>query len=202
MSLEKYPKTIRLRNKKDVILRPMTKGDGDALLQFFKELPEDDRLFLREDVTEPGVIKKWVENIDYDHILPILAFDGERCIGDATLHVERYGWWRHLGEIRLALARDFQRFGLGAAMAKEIYAAAQTRDIHKLMAEVLDSQTGAIRALEHLGFVTEALLKNHATDLKGNKHNLLIMTSDVDELWRRIEDAMLMADVRGSLHSH
>ncbi len=202
MSLKKYPITVKLRNDKEIILRPMTKDDGDALYEFFKSLPENSRLFLREDVIKRGVIDKWCENINYDRILPILAFDGDRCVGDATLHVEEYGWWRHLGEVRLVVADTCQRVGLGAAMAKELYAAAQTRDIHKLKAEVLDSQTGAIRALEHLGFITEALLKNHVTDLKGKKHNLLIMTSDVDELWRRVEDMMIMGDVRGGLHGH
>ena len=41
---------------------------------------------------------------------------------------------------------------------------------------------------------------DHVTDLNGAKHNLLILTSDVQELWRRFEDVILDLEVR-ALHA-
>ncbi|MFC1610260.1 GNAT family N-acetyltransferase [Myxococcota bacterium] len=198
--MSEYPKKVRLRDQTEITLRPMNEKDGDRLHSFFTSLPGEDRLYLRDDVTDRTVIDRWVKNIDYDHILPIIALDADKVVGDATLHVRRHGWWRHLGEIRLVVARDFQKKGLGATLARELYLHAHERHLHKLVASAMDTQIGAVRALEKLGFVTEALLKNHVSDLDGVKHNLLILSSDVEELWRRFEDVILDLEVR-ALHA-
>ena len=51
-----YPKTFRLKDGSTVDLRLMTKDDLKGLLAFFKELPEEDRMFLKEDVTQPQLV--------------------------------------------------------------------------------------------------------------------------------------------------
>ncbi|MGA1872519.1 MAG: hypothetical protein ACMUHY_02510, partial [Thermoplasmatota archaeon] len=42
-------------------------------------------------------------------------------IGDATLHRAKFGWFRHVGEIRLVTHPDYRRKGLGLLLAKEIF---------------------------------------------------------------------------------
>jgi hypothetical protein len=55
----------------------------------------------------------------------------------------------------------------------------------------MDTQTSAINAMKALGFVREAVLKEHVTDLHGRPHDLVIMTNYVSELWRKMEDLIL-----------
>lgn len=197
-----YPKTVRLRDGSDVVLRPMTKDDGDLLFEFFSALPDEDRQFLRNDVSKRSTIDAWVNNIQPDQIWPIVALHEKKIVADGTLHVEQYGWWRHLGEIRMVVAKSMQRKGLGMAVARGLYQQAQKRHLHKLMVSVLQSQTGAVRAFERLGFITEALLRNHVTDHRGNKHDLRIMTSDLEDLWQKVEDMMQDAAVRASVQAY
>ena len=46
-----YPQTVILPNDMEVELWPMTPDDAPALLEFYRALPQEDLLYLREDVT-------------------------------------------------------------------------------------------------------------------------------------------------------
>ena len=45
-------KATRLKDGTDVLLRSMTKDDLERSLAFFQGLPEEDRTYLRRDVTK------------------------------------------------------------------------------------------------------------------------------------------------------
>lgn len=186
--LENYPKEAVLKDGKKIILRPMVKEDEQKLLAFFSRLPEKDRLFLRDNVTDPRVIKYWVDNLDYEHVLPILAEIGDRIIGDATLHRRTTDQPQKIGEIRIVTDKGFRRLGLGKLLAKEIYFLALRMQMNQLVAEIVEDQQPVIETFRKLGFRHETTLKDRAIDLHGKKHNLVVMTEDVDALWKTIED--------------
>lgn len=125
--MQRYPKQFKLKDKIVVTLRPMVRQDETKLLKFFRCLPDEDRLFLKEDVTKPEVIHRWVEELDYDRVLPILAEIGDEIVGDATLHTYQHGWLRHVGEIRCVVAREYQRKGIGVLLIRELLDHAQQR---------------------------------------------------------------------------
>jgi hypothetical protein len=81
-----YPKKVALEDGSEVIIRPLRKDDESALAAFFRDLPLKDRACLKEDVSDPLVIESWIDHLDYDTILPIIATDNDRIVGDATLH--------------------------------------------------------------------------------------------------------------------
>lgn len=60
-----YPKKLTLRDGRDVVIKPMLPGDREALLAFFRQIPGDDRYYLKEDVTSPEVIERWAAALDY-----------------------------------------------------------------------------------------------------------------------------------------
>ncbi len=192
--MEAYPKIIRLKDGSKVTLRPMVKSDVPKLLAFFRKLPEEDRLFLKEDVTDEKVIQRWADELDYDRVFPILAEVGDEIIADATLHPFERGWSRHVGEVRCVVAKEYQRKGLGTILIREMFHRALQRGLHKLQASMPDKQVGAMKAFQAIGFKKEAVLKEHAVDIKGNKHDLVIMTNSVAELWRKISDQLMDSD--------
>lgn len=194
-----YPKACRIKDGSSVDLRLMTRDDLSRLWTFFKELPEEDRMFLKEDVTQE-VIGSWINRLDYDSVLPVLAVVGDRVVGDATLHMQSHGWMRHIGEIRMVVAKDYQRKGIGTLLARELFYNAIRRGLTKIEACAMENQMGAIRSLERLGFVREAVLSDYVLDLKGNKHNLVILTHNADELWKKMEDFILDSDMSMDLH--
>ena len=188
MLLVKYPKNIKLKNGEEVMLRPMEKGDGESLFEFFKKLPEADRRFLRDDVTQRETIQRWISNIDYKQVLPILAFTKEgEIVGDGTLHMSLYGWSRHVGELRIVVAAQYQRQGLGRMLAKELIQNAVNYGLDKVVAHVMDNQKGALNAFTNIGFIPEATLRKHVTDVNGLKRDLVILSNHVESLWHQME---------------
>lgn len=191
MDLSEYPRKIAMKDKSEVILRPLVKGDKDELLRFFRALPVEDRLFLRNDVTKEEVIKQRVENIDHSKVFSILAVSGKNIVGDATLQRTNYGWSRHIGEIRIVVAKNFQNKGLGIILAKELIEHAISFGLDIITAQMAAKQISAINAFKKLGFVQEAILKNHVMDIRGEKSNLIIMSNDVSQLWKKMEEMLM-----------
>jgi hypothetical protein len=71
--LEEYPKQVTLADGASLTLRPMTRDDQYALYSFFMGLPEENRRWLGNDVTDRKLLEKWARNLNYDRVLPILA---------------------------------------------------------------------------------------------------------------------------------
>jgi L-amino acid N-acyltransferase YncA len=195
--LKTYPKTVKLNDGVEVVLRPMTPADESSLLEFYRAMPESDRLFLKEDVTDPEVIHRWAKHLDYNRVIPVLALKDDTIIADATLLMQTHGWSCHVGEIKLAVSQDYRRKGLGFLLIKELYSLAMALNLEKVMGEVMGTQTYILKMLKTLGFKQEAILEEHVKDLHGKKHDLIIMTNDIKSLWKKMEDM-----IRDSLSDH
>jgi RimJ/RimL family protein N-acetyltransferase len=120
MNLSAYPIQVALRGGAQVRLRPMEPKDGPGVLDFFRALPEEDRLFLRDDVTSDEWLDRFVRQIDYTSMVPLVAEHAGKGVGNAALYRAPHGWSAHVGEIRVAVARAFQGKGLGTLMAREL----------------------------------------------------------------------------------
>lgn len=183
MNLEDYPKETVLKDGSRASLRPMVREDEKGLLEYFRGLAEGDRLYLRDNVTDPDVVRSWTENINYDRVLPILAIAEDRIVGNATLHRHPFSWMRHVGTIRITVSPDFRKKGLARILAAEIFRNALASGLQKLVAEMLTDQDDARRVFTRLGFREEAILKDHVLDVNDGKHDLLIMSNDLNLLW-------------------
>jgi L-amino acid N-acyltransferase YncA len=179
--ITKYPRSIKLGDGTQVTLRPMMKDDEQALLVYFQKLPPEDRLCLKEDVTDPDVIKGWILNLNYDHILPILATDNGRVIGDATLHFSPIGWNRHEGEIRLTTDPQYRVKGLGTQLIEEVTDLARELGLEQISAEIPPMLDKAFYLFEKMGFKEVAVLKGFVRDLEGTESDLVLMIKVLNE---------------------
>lgn len=194
-----FPKRVKLKNGTPVTLRPLERADEKGLASFFASLPVEATEFLRDDVRDPGVIRRFIEERNPDRIFCILALsDDGRVIGDATLHTDPRGWRRHVGEIRVVVAPAFQKQRLASSLIRELVSHASFIGLKKVVAQVLDTQLEVKGAFERLGFVEEARLVGHALDLHDEPHDLFLLTNQVDELWDKMQDLMTSLDTRGA----
>jgi len=188
--LKGFPKEVVLRDTTRVTIRPMEPGDTGPLLDFFRRLPPEERQFLRNDVTRLEIVEAWGRGLDYSRVLPLLAEYQERVIGDATLH-RPGGWMRHIGEIRVVTDPCFRRRGLASVLAREIFTLALQSGLDKMVAEMAADQAAARKVFERLGFQEEARLANHILDAEGKKHDLLLLSTDIPALMRKMEESFL-----------
>jgi len=173
--LQRYPKTVAGR----ITLRPMDGTDEPALSDFFGRIPVQERQLFREDVTRPAVIQGWIHNLDYGRILPLLAFLGPRVVAHAALHRDQGGWARHLGKVCLTLDPEFRRQGLARLLIQEFIDLAKPLGLAVLEAEILDVQKQAALVFEEMGFQLVATLPQHAIDLSGRVHDLLLYSQAI-----------------------
>lgn len=171
----RYPRALNGKLQ----FRPMQVTDETELVAFFKRIPVDERQLFKEDVTRPEVIQRWVRHLDYSNILPLLAFDGPRVVADATLHRDRRGWSRHVAEVRVAVDPEYRGRGLGRALVREFSDLAPQVGVAILNAQMLDVQKDARGLFEGSGFLAMATLPQHAIDLAGRVHDVLVYSLTV-----------------------
>jgi acetyltransferase len=179
--VNKYPRDIQLGDGTQVTLRPLMKDDEQALLTYFQKLPPEDRLCLKEDVTNPEVIKGWIFHLNYDDILPIIATDNGRVIGDATLHFSPIGWNRHEGEVRLTTDPQYRVKGLGTQLIEEIIDLGRELGLEQISAEIPPMLDKAFYLFEKMGFKEIAVLKGFVRDLEGTESDLVLMIKFLNE---------------------
>src|SRR5262245_56163812 len=177
-----YPRGITLENGAAIILRLMTATDAGPIVAFARNLPADDLLFLRTDITSPAVVDHWVENLAAGRTATVIADAAGEIAGYASLHHHETSWQRHLGEIRIQTGQRHRSQGLGRALAAEVFAIGRERGLRKIVAQMTVDQKGAIATFERLGFRAEALLQDFVIDRSNRTRDLIVMAYDVEGL--------------------
>jgi GNAT superfamily N-acetyltransferase len=175
--LDSFPKTLTLEDGLTVCVRPLQASDEQALRAFFQTIPDEERYWLREDVSDASVIRRWVADLDYSRVLPLLAFHDEAIVADGTLHRRGHGARRYLGEIRLVVTPAYRGRGLGYLLINELIEVAQSEGLERLEAEIVSgAQAPAMEAVGLIGFEQVAVLPNHLRGPYGDHHDLFIFT--------------------------
>lgn len=173
--LERYPREIVLRSGARLLLRPMVPSDAECLWEFFQRIPPEDRMFFRQDVSRRETVQRWADALDYRRILPVLAWQDGRVVGDATLHRRTSGWMQRVGVVRIQIAPECRHMGLGTAMIRELRHLGEKARLRYLMAEVIEEQAAALAAFEKMGFARAAVYRDFVNDQGGGLHNLVVL---------------------------
>jgi L-amino acid N-acyltransferase YncA len=173
--IETYPKSVSLEDGTLLTLRPLLKDDQAALLAYFQSLPQEDRLCLKEDVTDPNVIENWIFELDYDNILPLIALHNGQIVGDATLHFSPIGWTKHMAEIRLTTSTRYRVRGLGTLLIQNLIDIATRLGLEQISAEIPPVLDKAFYLFEKMGFKEAAHLEGFVKDLEGAESDLVLL---------------------------
>jgi GNAT superfamily N-acetyltransferase len=174
--LQTYPRSATLEDGTAVTLRPLMKTDEAALLDYARSLPREDRLYLKQDVTDPKIIVNWIYELDYDAALPLVALHHSRIVGVVTVHFNPMGSPRHQGEVRLTTSGQYRRKGLGTRLVQDIIDLAGRLGLERLNVEMPRFLEDAVNLFEHLGFKAVAHLEGFVRDPEGRESALVLMT--------------------------
>lgn len=183
-----------LRNGLEVVVREMRKDDVQRSLDFFRALPEEDREYLRVDVTDPLVMEQRINFIKTGKVIRLVAVIDDKIVADSALELEGFGWKKHIAEIRLIVAQPFQRKGLGMLMARELFMIAAEKKIEEIIVEFVEVQAAARNIFERLGFHQDAVFHDYVKDRHGKKHDLIYMRCNLEELWQKLEHYIAESD--------
>jgi ribosomal protein S18 acetylase RimI-like enzyme len=159
-------------------IRQLETRDEAAVDRFLDRIPEGDRTFFKEDVDEPEVRAAWFR----PGTARLLAVEEDDVIGYVAV-VPLQGWSSHVGEVRVIVDPSLRGRGVGRALARRAVLEALKLGLTKMMIEVVADQEAAIGMFRSLGFVPEALLKDHVRDQSGRLRDLLVLAHAVEESW-------------------
>jgi ribosomal protein S18 acetylase RimI-like enzyme len=167
-------------------IRPLAPEDSAAVELFLQRVPEGDRTFFKEDVTDPEVLEAWARPGAGRSI----AVDGDGVVGYVAL-VPLTGWSSHVGEVRIIVDPDQRGRGIGRALTRHAVLEALELGLTKMIVEVVADQEPAIGMFRSLGFDPEALLKDHVRDQAGELRDLMILAHAAEQAYSAMAAAGL-----------
>jgi GNAT superfamily N-acetyltransferase len=173
--LQSYPVDVTLKDGSTCNARPLQKKDEKKFFEFFRGVPERERIFIKHRVEDPKVIQSWCENIDLGKHFPLLAFANGKIVGDATLHQQMGGWKRHIGRVSVLVLPEYRGKGLARALVKEIVGIARALGLERVEAEFIGEQEAAIKMFALLGFSNLLRLDDYVKDMQAISHDYVLM---------------------------
>jgi len=189
-------KIEKLKDGTHVIIRNLHFDDLNQLMKFYRSLPPEDRMYLKVDVTKRTVVKQRMELMEEGTVFRIIALYDDEIVGDGMFEISKEEWRKHQGELRVIVARDFQRKGLGLIMMRELHSLAINKGVDKIVVKMMKPQIGALNICKKLGFHQESVIKNYVWDQAGEPQDLVIMTCDVKDMWKELEHFYSVSDWR------
>ena len=175
LELQKFPKDIKLKDGSKVTLRPLRKTDEKNFHELFQAIPEQERMFIKHRVTDLAVIRDWCQNIDLGRNLPLVAVQGGKILGDATLHQQLGGWKRHIGRVSVLIHPQYRGRGLARGLVGDMVSIARQCGLEKLEAEFIGEQEAAIKVFALLGFSNLLRLEEYVKDMQAISHDYVLM---------------------------
>ena len=181
--LERFPISLKLRDGTAVVVRPLGRHDAAGLQKFLTAVPEEERLFIKQPLSDPATVRDWCRHPDFEHNLPLLMLHGRKIVGEATLHQRLGGWKRHIGLITVLTHPDYRGRDVSKVLVSELIELARDCGLRRLEAEVNGERKIALGVLAQLGFNTLMDLEDYVLDMKAVPHDyvLLGLNLKVDE---------------------
>lgn len=181
-------KHVTLKDGSDVLIRPLRPADVDKSFAFFQALPSSVKTYLRSNVSDKGIVRQRINDLERNRETAIVAVKSDSIIADGSIETAIHGWKKHMAELRLIVAGKHQRKGLGMIMARELYFMAASDQVQEIVVKIMRPQAGAQKIFRRLGFHEDVTLPKYVRDLRGHRQDLIIMRCDLKSLWTELED--------------
>jgi len=161
------------------MVRSLGPENGPVLQAFLGGLPESERRWFRDDVTDAELVARRLRG---DRSIHLASWEDRHLIAYAAVHPE-HGSSSHVAQLTLIVSPAQRRQGIGTTMARAAVAAALQAGLKKVVVEVAADQRSALAMFGALGFEPEALLRDHIRDRAGRLRDLILLAHRVDETW-------------------
>lgn len=176
-----------LKDGTKVVIRSLAINDLDRMMEFYGDLPPEDRKYLKVDVTNREVVEQRIRLIERGNVFRIVALDDDKVVADGMLEISPEDWRKHQGELRVIVALPYRRKGLGLVIMRELYFLAAEKNLEMLVVQMMRPQVAAQKICRKLGFREELLIPDYVRDRAGKTQDLIIMACDMKDLWEELE---------------
>jgi putative acetyltransferase len=163
---------VRLKDKREVTLRPLQIDDGNRLLHMFSTMSEEALEWGMPPYTKETV-SRWLSNIE--RLISLVAVYQGRIVGYATVFKHMHNREKDIADIGIYVHQDFHSVGLGTMMSKIILSIAEAQGLHRIGLHVVEDNKIAVDLYKKLGFTIEGAMRDGYYGSDGKYHNMLVM---------------------------
>lgn len=163
----------------NIIFRNPIVEDAKNIVDFYNFVGGETSYLSFEKDEYPNTVEGQIEDIKALEGNPtntmLLALDGEKIVGIATINSSHKIKSRHEGELGIVVAKDYHSRGIGSELIKRLIDWAKGNGITTRIK--LDTRADNVKAVSlylKFGFVVEGCLKN-STLLNGEYYDLYVM---------------------------
>ena len=160
-NIESWNRKVTLKDGVKILIRAERKADFEPLWRMYSTLSEDSLKTLSDRYSR-NLVSGWVQNLDYDKSLPILAFDyqsQEKVVGMAILHFSSRDEIKHKAEYGIVIHDEYQGRGLGTILTKLMIEIAKIKGLKKIGLSVYTHNESGFHVYKKCGYDVEGLLK-------------------------------------------
>ena len=187
-------KKMILKDGTELAVRELTLDDLENLMEFYTSLPLKDQKYLRIDVTNKEIVKNRISDTINKKDIRLAVLHNNQIIATGALELSHDDWRKNQGELRLIVAYDYQRKGIGLMLARELYYLAVENGVKKLVVKMVKKQKSARNLVKKLGFSHEVIIPDYVTDKSEKLQDLVIMTCDMKDFWKELEHIYQASD--------
>jgi GNAT superfamily N-acetyltransferase len=134
---------VHLTDGRDVDTRAARAEDLPAVLELYESLSAEARYrrFFQATPHLTGTLRRALTSLEGSILW--LAFDGDRCVGEARVVVSPRE--PDTGDLAVTIADDYQHRGLGQQLSQHVVAEARRRHLGRVNVAILPENTGATR---------------------------------------------------------
>jgi len=168
----------KLKDGREVIVRPLMVEDKDGLFQMFSSMSDKALEWSMAPYTIE-VIQRWISNIE--NLIALVAEWNNKIVGYTSIYKFRHPRRRGVGDQLIYLHQDFHNVGLGTAMMEKLLQLAQKEGMHKIELYVVADNKAAIHLYKKFGFKIEGVGKDSFFGSNGKYHDMVKMGLLLDQ---------------------
>lgn len=143
------------KNGKEVVLRTPRWEDLDDLVEHINSLVDEGAEILRDVKVTRDQEAEWLEerlaDLEEEKRLFLVAEVDGKIVGTSTV-VKRRGFSSHVGDLGIAIGKDYRNKGIGTVMLETMISEARNTGIKTLFLRVFATNKVAHRLYEKMGF--------------------------------------------------
>lgn len=172
---DQFPVRFTLPNGAPCTIRPIVSEDEPAFRGFHEVIPEEEQLFIRSQIKDGSLFRKWMADRESIQHFALLAFVDGRLVAMGSLHQRPGGWKRHIGRVYFLTHPDFRGLGILDQLLAVLVKVSTQIGLTKLESELNGERKVALESMAAIGFQELVRLPNYIRDMQAVPHDYVLM---------------------------
>ncbi len=158
MDMGDLKRIIKLEDGTEITIRPLVKEDEDKFIAFFQQFDDREVRYLADDIKDTEMVKRWIEELDYTKVLPLIALHNEKVVASVAMRFDQRKRRSHVAVLSILLDRKYKEKGIIVGMTSACDKIATAVGVEKLKIETPTIDVYALERASLWGYSREATL--------------------------------------------